>query len=127
MAVKYSSDVNRHLDTRNHPLRKEIDAVREIISSASTEIKERVKWNGPSFYLETKDKEFDFGNINLHQEKFVQFIIVYYTGLPENDHGILQGDWKDRKEIRFIDIADIKSKKEALVAVVKDWIELTNR
>lgn len=125
MPTKYPTDVNGHLDTRKHPLREEIDAVREIIKNASSEIKEHVKWNGPSFYMETPEKDYDFGNIVMLREEFVQFIIVYYKGLPENDHGILTGTWKDRNEIRFMDMADIKSKKDALTEVVKDWVKLT--
>lgn len=127
MAKTYPTNVDEHLDTRNHPLRAEINEVRKIIKEASSQIKEHVKWNGPSFYMVTPEKDYDFGNINLHQESFIQFIIVYYKGLPENDYGILTGTWKDRREIRFTSLEDIENKAEALKLVVQDWVKLTQK
>jgi hypothetical protein len=39
----------------------------------------------------------------------------------------LEGDWKDRREARFYDMEDVKSKRAALEKVVNDWIKLMDK
>lgn len=108
------------MSASNHPLKKEIELLRDIIKAANKKITERVKWNAPSyFYIK------DMAAFNLHQEKFVQLIFIFPYGLiPEND--LLQGDWKDRREARFLNRKDVLAKKSVLEKSVNEWIKLAD-
>ena len=108
------------MQASEHPLKQEIEELRIIIKNASSKIAERIKWNAPSyFYIK------DMAAFNLHQEKFVQIIFIFYNGAMINDSGdLLEGKWKDRREARFYSMDDIKNKKTKLEKVVREWIDL---
>ena len=108
------------MQASEHPFKPEIEELRIIIKNASSKIAERIKWNAPSyFYIK------DMAAFNLHQEKFVQIIFIFYNGAMINDSGdLLEGKWKDRREARFYSMEDIKNKKTKLEKVVREWIDL---
>ncbi|MBP8916698.1 MAG: DUF1801 domain-containing protein [Chitinophagales bacterium] len=108
------------MQASEHPFKPEIEELRIIIKNASSKIAERIKWNAPSyFYIK------DMAAFNLHQEKFVQIIFIFYNGTMINDSGdLLEGKWKDRREARFYSMEDIKNKKTKLEKVVREWIDL---
>ena len=112
--------VNEYMSKLEHPLKAEIEAVRTIIMKANSKIAERVKWNAPSFFYKA-----DMAAFNPRATKYVQIIFIFHNGTLINDSdGLLQGDWKDRREARFLDMKDVKSKKPALQKVVNDWVRL---
>ncbi|UPT67080.1 MAG: DUF1801 domain-containing protein [Sphingobacteriales bacterium JAD_PAG50586_3] len=119
MAKKTVQTPDELMAVTDHPLKAEVEALRIIIKNANSKIAERVKWNAPSYYYIE-----DMAAFNLRQTKFVQLILIFPKGLLKDDYGILLGDWKDRREARFTDMADVKAKKEALEKVVNDWIDL---
>ncbi len=99
---------------------KKAEELRRIIKAASDKITERVKWNAPSYYFIK-----DMAAFNLHQEKFVQIIFIFHNGtMITESGGLLEGDWKDRREARFYSMEDIDNKKNSLEKVVREWIEL---
>lgn len=108
------------MQASEHPLKQEIEELRIIIKNASSKIAERIKWNAPSyFYIK------DMAAFNLHQEKFVQIIFIFYNGTMINESAdLLEGKWKDRREARFYSMDDIKNKKSKLEKVVREWIDL---
>ena len=91
------------MQASEHPFKPEIEELRIIIKNASSKIAERIKWNAPSyFYIK------DMAAFNLHQEKFVQIIFIFYNGTMINDSGdLLEGKWKDRREARFYSMDDL--------------------
>ena len=108
------------MQASEHPLKQEIEELRIIIKNASSKIAERIKWNAPSYYYIK-----DMAAFNLHQEKFIQIIFIFYNGAMINDSGdLLEGKWKDRREARFYSMDDIKNKKSKLEKVVREWIDL---
>ncbi len=54
--AKTAETVDELMARRSHPLAAEIDALRTIIRNATPAIAERVKWNGPSYYLAANPK-----------------------------------------------------------------------
>jgi hypothetical protein len=123
-SVKMDNDtagVDAFLRSSQHPLKAEIEALRVMIKAANKKIAERIKWNAPSFFYKK-----DMAAFNLHQQKFVQLILIFPYGLiTENE--LLQGDWKDRREARFYDMEDVRSKKVLLQKSVNDWIKLADK
>lgn len=112
-------EVDQYLDALEHPYKAEILLLRSIIINANDKIKERIKWNSPSFYYIK-----DMAAFNLRAKGYIQIIFVFYDDKMITNSPILQGDWKDRREARFIDLADIEIKKAALEKVVNDWLKL---
>ena len=109
--------VNEYMKAIEHPFKAEIEAVRAIIVNANSKVSERLKWNAPSFFC-----DLDMAAFNPRAKGFVQLIFIYPKGAPANDGGLLQGEWKDRREARFYDLNDVQAKKAALEKVVNDWL-----
>ena len=118
MPMETNSEVDDFLKQKNHPMDKEIRLVREIILQADPKIEEAIKWKSPTFMYK--------GNIAsffMNAKKFVS--LMFHKGaLIEDKHGLLEGDGKEARVARFIDLNDIKEKREALVSIIKEWIRL---
>jgi uncharacterized protein YdeI (YjbR/CyaY-like superfamily) len=110
--------VDAFLKKKNHPLDREIQMVRAIILNTDKRIEEDIKWSVPTFMYK--------GNIAsyyMNAKKFVS--LMFHKGaLIQDTYGLLEGDGKEARVARFIDVADIKKKKKALEKVVKEWIRL---
>ena len=112
--------VNEYMAKLEHPLKAEIEEVRMIIRNANSKIAERIKWNAPSFYY-----NLDMAAFNPRSKAFVQLIFVFYNGnMIHESSGLLEGDWKDRRQAKFYDMKDIRAKESTLHKVVNDWIAL---
>lgn len=117
----------RELD---HPLKKEIEAVRMIILGASPAIREGIKWNAPSF--RTSDY---FATLNLRGKgNAARVWLILHTGAKAkglvlqdkiaDPDGLLKWLAKDRALITFANAKDVKAKKRALEEVVREWARL---
>lgn len=114
-------DIEEMLAALDHPLKAEVEVLRQIIKSAGSDLGERWKWNAPSYHL----GKHDMAAFNLHQKAFVQLVLVFPAGLMIDDRrGLLDGDFKDRRLARFDSMADIEAKRSALESVVREWIGL---
>jgi len=113
----------RELD---HPLKKELEALRKLILGVSPDIHEGFKWNSPSF--RTTDY---FATINVHGEDSLRLILhtgakskaSAKTGLKIADPtSLLKWLAPDRALVTFGGGKDIQGKRAALQAVVWEWI-----
>lgn len=122
--VDGTAEVDAYMKALKHPQKDVIQAVREVILKADTRMRERVKWNAPSFYHVTgKGTAMDLAAFNPRAKGFVQLILLFPMGVVEDPAKLMQGDWKDRREARFVDLSDVTKKKTALTRLVKAWIE----
>jgi hypothetical protein len=101
----------------DHPFKAEVEAVREIIMSVDPGISEQVKWNAPSFsykgYLAT---------FSLHVT--AHLLLIFHNGAILDDQGgLLQGDYPDRRMVRFTGMADVAAKRDPLERAIREWIE----
>jgi len=115
-------EVDRYMANLEHPFKPEVELLRSIILDASNQLQERVKWNSPSFYYVK-----DLAAFNLRAKGYVQIIFIFYNGNMIESDGLLQGEWKDRREARFYSLEDITTKARKLQDFVKDWIKLMNK
>lgn len=116
MSKKELRSPDELMATSDHPLKAEIQELRKIIMAADPRLAERVKWNAPSYYFNV-----DLAAFNLRQTKFVQLIMLFPNGLVADPSGIMLGDWKDRRELRFKDMNEVNSRKDALQEIIKNW------
>jgi len=112
----------RELD---HPLKKEIDAVRLIILGVSSEIREGIKWNGPSF----RTTEW-FATVFLRARDKVQ--LIFHKGAKVKDNstktpiadpsGLIEWLAADRCRVTLGAGTEIHAKRAAFEAIVRRWI-----
>ena len=121
------TDVNGFLDEMNHPLRKVIDDLRRIIKSASADLEENVKWNGPNFVHDGEDR------ITMKIYPPTQIQLIFHRGatvleqppapLIEDNSGMLVWRGNDRAIASFRSEAEVIKRKAGLTRVVRAWIE----
>lgn len=110
--------VDAFMEKLVHPLKAELEMTRDIILGASPKITETIKWQCPTFIFNG-----NMASLAVRTKKHVQ--IMFHTGATIADkHGVLQGDGKEARFINLHDAADIKSRKKAIEAVVKEWVRM---
>ncbi len=125
---KLNPDVTEFLDALKHPLRKEIEQLRENILSASVKLEENIKWNGPNYTSEGEDR------ITMRVQPPKQLQLIFHRGakviaqpkdkLISDDSGLLVWKTNDRAVATFKNMEEIKTRKAAFLKIVKDWIEI---
>lgn len=112
----------------DHPLKKEIQAVRGIILGVSPAIGEGVKWNAPSFRTE---KEY-FATVNLRAKDSVQLVFHRGAKVRDNERSLKIADPKglmkwlatDRALVTLGKGRDIPANRAAFEAIVRAWIKV---
>jgi uncharacterized protein YdeI (YjbR/CyaY-like superfamily) len=117
-AMNINPQVDEFMAKLDHPLKSELQRVREIILATDDKMTEVIKWGGPTFVYK--------GNLATLTPRTKRFVSLFFqTGVTISDgHGILEGDAKEVRVARFHDMKDIEEKEEALKAVVCEWIRL---
>jgi hypothetical protein len=113
------------MSTLNHPLKAGIESARQLVLSADPRLRERIKWNAPSFALTD-----DLVTFNLRSPETLQ--IIMHTGAKKlatplaitvaDPAGLLRRLAPDRGIITFSSPEEIESKSAALVDLVRQWI-----
>lgn len=113
-----------------HPLADVAAAVRKVILSTDPEIGEEIKWNAPAFFYSGEMKPSDpkeyrryITVFNFSQKNCLR--LVFLKGARVNDKsGLLEGDYKDGRRLAlFHNMEEVKTKKVALQAVIRKWLE----
>lgn len=115
-----------YLQQLNHPLKEELESLRQLILGASPEIREGIKWNSPSF--RTTDY---FATINIHGQDRLRLILHLGAKVKDNSTAgmkiadpacLLQWLAKDRCLVTLVGGDDLKAKQAALRSIVRQWI-----
>jgi len=122
-----SDDVEAFLASLDHPFKREILALRQIILGADSSIAEGIKWNAPSF----RTSEY-FATFQLRAKDVVQIILHLGAKKRANttvrdtftDAGSLL-EWlaKDRASVKFTNLKEVEAKRPAFVEVIRQWIK----
>jgi hypothetical protein len=113
--------VDAYMERLDHPLKAEVQAVRDLIKGVDPRITEQVKWNAPSFsykgYLAT---------FNLRPTHHVH--LVWHNGaILQDPAGLLEGRYPDRRMTYFTSMAEVEAKRPAMEALVRQWVELMDQ
>ena len=102
----------RELD---HPLRAEMQRVREIVLAADDRVGEAIKWKAPTFMFE--------GNIaSFNPRAKAHVSLLFHTGASiPGSHAILEGGGDTARYARFADLADVEAKRGQLESVIRAW------
>ena len=117
---KSDASVEEFLRELDHPLKREIEAVRQIILGVSPEIHEVIKWNAPSF----RTTEY-FATVNLRDRECVTLILHLGAKVRENakemkiadPEGLLEWLAADRCRVTLGAGAEIQARRSALEAI----------
>jgi uncharacterized protein YdeI (YjbR/CyaY-like superfamily) len=109
------------LTNLKHPLKTEMEKVREIILGANPKIEEDIKWGGPSF-----DYKKPMATFNPRVKDFVA--VIFHEGELLNDKsGLLEPGPKGKAYVKFHSMAEVKANKTNLENVVKAWVKLMDK
>ena len=114
-----TAKVDEQLSNLDHPLKEEVQVVRDLIKAANSQIEEEWKWNAPSFsykgqYLVT---------FNLWEKKRIH-LVFHNPEIVNVKSPLLEGDYPTRRMAYFADMNDIEAKKAELARVLAELIRL---
>jgi uncharacterized protein YdhG (YjbR/CyaY superfamily) len=114
--------VQEYMQNLDHPLKAEIEVVRDIIKGVHPEIQEEIKWNAPSYsykgnYLVT---------FNLRAAQHVH-LVFHNPEISKVNNEILEGSYIDRRMTYLTSMEDIDDKKVNLQVVIRELIAIIDR
>ena len=122
-ASKSTPSVEALLAGLDHPLRDDIDALRQLIRSAVDGVQEEVKWNSPSFALGEH-----FATLRLTGKVPLQLILhlgakksALPAGAVPDPDGLLRWLGPDRACIDFARPGEVQRHSAALRAILGRW------
>ena len=127
------SGVSAHIEQLDPQVSAVVELIRSIILAADPAIGERIKWNNPSFFYTGEMKPFDPKEYKREIAVFNLFkgriMLVFPAGGKVNDPGrLLEGNYADgRRTVVFKDEQDVMEKKEALLGVLNNWLNLVEK
>ena len=99
-----------------------INSVRKIIKDAGPKLKERIKWNAPSYYY--NEDVVTFGPTKA-KDKLI--LVFHHPTIVKIKSSLLQGDYKDRRLIYLNSAKEIKEAREELARIIKESIALMDK
>lgn len=116
MTKNFNPAVDAWFEKKHHPLEPAMQEVRKVALGADPRITESIKWSTPTF--EYKGNIFSFNP----SKSFVS--LLFHTGakLP-GEYPPLEGEGETARVMRFRDLADVKSRKAELIAVLRAWCD----
>jgi uncharacterized protein YdhG (YjbR/CyaY superfamily) len=111
--------VTSFMNKLDPPLKDEIEPVRKIIKKAAPLLKERIKWNAPSYHYLQQDL-FTFGPYKNGKT----MLVFHHPAVVKIKSDLLQGNYKDRRLIHFSGKPDVSKKKKELERIIKELVQL---
>lgn len=121
-----SEEVTLFLDKQDHPLRAEIEHLRNCILNTQDDLIENIKWNSPNYSFKNEDR------ITMKIQPTKQIQLVFHCGakvreqpknkLIENDFGLLVWKENNRAIASFKNMEDIKTNENNLAKIIINWL-----
>jgi uncharacterized protein YdhG (YjbR/CyaY superfamily) len=116
--AKTKQTVDDYMAQLDHPLKAEVQALRDIIKGVDSRITEQIKWNAPSYsYKDT------IATFNLRATQHVH-LVFHNPAIATIRSNLLEGDYPDRRMAYFTDMKDVQAKQSALEQVIRDLMNL---
>ncbi len=128
-AQRLNQKVSTFLNELNHPLREEIELLRNIILNSNKTLTENIKWNAPNYVVGENDR------VTLKINPPKNILIILHRGakvqtMPTQkliDYTCKVLSWKtnDRAIITLNNKQDIITYQNDIVTIVNLWLEAT--
>jgi hypothetical protein len=113
-----SEKLSQWLDQLDHPMKPELELLRQTVRAAHPPIAERIKWNAPSYYTHA-----DLFTFNLSNKKEIR-LVFHHPSIVQVASPILEGDWKDRRIAYFRSAAEVQERLPELDRVVREAVRV---
>lgn len=110
--------VDEYMNKLEYPLKAEVEALRTIIKNSDSRFNEQIKWNAPSYFA--KD---DLLTFNLHLAKQIR-LVFHHPAIVKIKSELLEGNYSDRRLMYFSSLPEIQEKKEELLIILREYINL---
>lgn len=127
--AKTKESVEQFIQTLDHPLKAEIEKVREIILNADKEITEQIKWNAPSFCYCGDDR------VTMRIQPPEQLQLIFHRGAKVRSNstdftfvdssGLVKWAATDRGIVTLKTMQDVVANEQALTTLVREWMKAT--
>ena len=109
-------DVDAWFERYDNPLKDLVQEVREAVLAADDRVSEVIKWQAPTFVYK--------GNIASFFPKSKKHVtLMFHQGASIDDPvGLLEGDGPTSRSAKFTTAEDLEAKREALQALIANWI-----
>jgi len=120
-------DADAFLATLKHPRKAEIEVLRAIIRQAEPELEEGIKWNAPSYRIDSDDRV----TMNLSGGKLR---VIFHRGAKakpdksfrfDDPSGLLEWPAPDRGVLTIADAAALKANGKAIGDLIRRWVKAT--
>jgi hypothetical protein len=110
------------------PARGMVELLRRLVADSHPDVREHVKWNGPSFVIDGDDR------ITLGTDKAGRARAVLHRGAKArplegfgfaDDAGLARWVAPDRGLVEFTDLADVETRGEAFKILCRRWLDAT--
>jgi uncharacterized protein YdhG (YjbR/CyaY superfamily) len=111
-----AEQVDLYMNNLNHSLKAEIQLLRNIIGNSSPKIRERIKWNAPSYYY--IQDIVTFGPM-----KKENILLVFHHPFVVNVQSpILTGNYVDRRLVYFQNESTILEQQAEIQRIIQEII-----
>lgn len=114
-----ATQVAQYMTELHHPMKGSIEALRNMILSIHPDIKERIKWNAPSYHF----KGVDFLTFGPPARKQNEILLVFHH--PEIVHissNLLEGKYPDRRLIVYKNEEAIALQEAELKSIIEQLL-----
>ena len=126
-SYELNKEVTEFLDSLDHPLRNEIDFLRNIIMGTGKDLNEGIKWNGPNYSIGNEDRI----TMRINPHKQIQVILHRGAKIKEKlnerllkeDYSILAWKENDRAVATFKSIDEIELNIKIIKEIIVKWVE----
>ncbi|MDI4647668.1 DUF1801 domain-containing protein [Cohnella hashimotonis] len=119
------------MDKLEHPMKREIEALRALVRDADVRLAEGIKWNAPSYSVDGEDRV----TLNLQGKGIIR--LVFHAGAKkknlniraawgEDASGLLEWAADDRAIVKLAGMDDVREKGDKLASVIRRWLEATS-
>ncbi len=116
-----AEQVAKWMNKLDPPMKSPINAVRKIIKSSSPKLKERIKWNAPSYYY--KEDIVTFGP---HKTGKI-LLVLHHPSVVTIKSALLQGDYKDRRLMYFNNKSEAEKNAAEISFILNEIIKTIDK
>ncbi len=109
--------VDQYMSKLKGEQKTNIDAVRTLIKKSSAELRERIKWNAPSYFY--KQDIVTFGTYKPNK----LLLVFHHPAIVKIKSDLLQGDYKDRRLVYFKNASEARQNRKELARIIKEIIK----
>lgn len=113
-----ANDIEAWMKNLEAPTRKNINAIRKIIRNVSADIRERIKWNAPSYHF----KEKDFLTFGPSKDQRI-LLVFHHPGIEKIKSPLLEGNYKHRRLLYLGNAGEIRKHEKELTRIITQSLE----